>query len=125
MLKVEREGGIGILTLNRPERHNALNDELGEAFQAALDAYVVDESIRCIVLRGAGPSFCSGRDTSQLGQRARNETDYNFCLRHQQGRLRQLDAPKPMIAALQGAVLGGGCEIALAADIRVAASDMK
>jgi enoyl-CoA hydratase/carnithine racemase len=125
MLNIEREGSIGMLTLNRPERHNAINDELGEAFQDALDAYIADESIRCIVLRGSGPSFCSGRDTAQLGHRARSESDYNFCLRHQQGRLRQLDAPKPMLAALKGAVLGGGCEIALAADIRVAASDLR
>ncbi|MET0987782.1 MAG: enoyl-CoA hydratase/isomerase family protein [Steroidobacteraceae bacterium] len=125
MLNINREGAIGILSFNRPERHNALNDELAEAFTEALDRYIADDSIRVIVLRGEGPSFCSGRDTSQLGHRAREESDYNFVLRHQQARLRQLDCPKPIIAALKGAVLGGGCEIALAADIRVSSTELK
>lgn len=121
----DRDGAIGIITLNRPERHNAMNDEAAERYQHVLDQALHDDAVRVVLLRGAGKSFCSGRDTAMLGHREKDESDYHFVLRAQQGRLKILDSPKPFVAAIKGAAIGGGCEMALACDIRVAASDLK
>src|SRR5689334_13645799 len=65
-LLVEIQGGICILTLNRPEKRNALNDELISALKSELDRAEPDESIRVIVIRGAGNDFCSGADLSAI-----------------------------------------------------------
>jgi enoyl-CoA hydratase/carnithine racemase len=116
---------VGVITLNRPARHNALNDELTKRYVEALRSFIARDEIRCILLRAQGRSFCSGRDVSELGKRASGESDFLFVRRHQRQLLEQMDAHKPIIAALKGAVLGGGCEIALAADIRVASSDLQ
>ena len=119
------EDAVGIVTLNRPERHNAIDDPTSELLHHVFGQAVEDTSIRAIVFRGAGKSFCSGRDTAVLGHRERDESDYHFVRRHQQFRLSVLDCPKPIVAAVKGAALGGGCEMALACDIRVAADDLK
>jgi enoyl-CoA hydratase/carnithine racemase len=118
-------GGIATISLNRPERHNAVDDDLHDQLQEAWQVAVADPAVRVLVLRGEGRSFCSGRDVAQLGERTAGESDLAFVRRHQAGRKAQLDCPKPVIAALRGHVLGGGLEIALAADIRVAASDVR
>jgi enoyl-CoA hydratase/carnithine racemase len=118
-------GGVATVSLNRPARHNAIDDEtfdqLGEVFAAA----VADPHSRVIVLRGEGPSFCSGRDTAELGRRVAGESDMAFMRRHQVLRIAQLDCPKPIIAAVKGHTLGGGLEMALACDIRIAAADAR
>ncbi|MCW1383634.1 enoyl-CoA hydratase/isomerase family protein [Novosphingobium sp. KCTC 2891] len=121
----EVDQGVGIITLNRPDVHNAMDDETAALYKQAVHAALDDPAVRAILLRGAGKSFCSGRDTTVLGHRARDESDYHFVLRHQQSRLEVLDSPKPFIAALKGAVIGGGCEIALSCDIRVCSTDLK
>lgn len=117
--------GVGVITLNRPEVHNAMDDDAAHLYKVALDTALEDDAVRAVLLQGAGKSFCSGRDTTMLGHRARDESDYHFVLRHQQKRLAVLDSPKPFIAALKGAVIGGGCETALACDIRVSDTTLK
>ncbi len=117
--------GVGMITLNRPEVHNAMDDEAAHLYKDALDRALDDDAVRAVLLRGNGKSFCSGRDTSMLGHRARDESDYHFVLRHQQKRLAVLDSPKPFVAALKGAAIGGGCETALSCDIRVADTTLK
>lgn len=117
--------GVGVITLNRPEVHNALDDEAAHLYKDLLDRALNDDGVRAVLLQGAGKSFCSGRDTSMLGHRARDESDYHFVLRHQQKRLAVMDSPKPFIAALKGAALGGGCETALSCDIRIADTTLK
>lgn len=117
--------GVGIITLNRPERHNAMNDEASALLGTTVEEALRNSDIRSILLRGAGKSFCSGRDTSVLGHRSHDESDYYFVRRHQQLRLAILESPKPVVAAVKGAAIGGGCEMALAADIRVAATTLK
>jgi enoyl-CoA hydratase/carnithine racemase len=119
----EVRDGVGVLSFNRPKRHNAVNDDLHDEWGPALHAAIADETVRCILLRGEGRSFCSGRDTAQLGQRVDGESDFDFVRRHQHGRLAMLDAPKPIVAAIRGYALGGGFETALAADMRIASTD--
>ena len=116
---------VGVISFNRPERHNAMDDATSARVHNLFHDTLENDDVRAIVLRGEGTSFCSGRDTAMLGHRARDESDYHFVRRHQLTRLSLLDCPKPIIAALKGAVLGGGCEMALAADIRVSSTDLK
>lgn len=121
----EDKSGVAIITLNRPERHNAVDDEMGEALRETLDAALTDDAARVLLLRGEGKSFCSGRDTNVLGHRARDESDFAFVRRAQDGRLKLMDSPKPVVAALKGGVIGGGCEMALSADIRISSTELK
>ncbi len=121
----EVRAGVGIITLNRPEVHNAMDDEAAALYKDALDTALSDDAVRAVLLQGAGTSFCSGRDTTMLGHRAKDESDYHFVLHHQQKRLTVMDSPKPFVAALKGAVIGGGCETALSCDIRVSSTDLK
>lgn len=120
-----REGPLRILTLNRPDRHNAMDDAMSARFQQLLGDALDEEGSSAILIRGNGKSFCSGRDTNVLGQRARDESDFHFIRRHQESRLRMQESMKPIIAALKGGVIGGGCELALAADIRISDTTLK
>lgn len=121
----ELDEGLRILTLNRPERHNAMNDDMSDAFQKALFDALEETESAAILLRANGKSFCSGRDTSVLGHRARDESDFHFVRRAQESRLRMMDSTKPIVAAVKGGAIGGGCELALAADIRIADTTLK
>jgi enoyl-CoA hydratase/carnithine racemase len=115
--------GVGTISFNRPARHNAIDDELARAWRAAVLDALADDAVRCVLLCGEGPSFCSGRDTAQLGQRAEGESDVAFVARAQEVRIALLESTKPVVAAVQGFALGGGFEAALGADMRVAADD--
>ena len=125
----ETRDRIRLISLNRPERHNAMDDAALDQFGQALAAAAADTEVDVILLRGEGRSFCSGRDTSLINSEgAAGEsggTDFEFIRRHQDHRLAQLDCVKPIVAALKGTVAGGGLEIALAADIRIAADDVR
>lgn len=125
LVLTEREGALRILTLNRPDRHNAMDDDMSALFQRLLGDALEETDSSAILIRAAGKSFCSGRDTNVLGHRARDESDFHFVRRHQEGRLRMQESIKPIIAALKGGVIGGGCELALAADIRVSDTTLK
>ncbi len=113
-------GGTTVLSLNRPEKYNSFNREMALALQAALDACAQDDSVRCIVITGAGKGFCAGQDLSEasdvatLDFRRLVEEHYNATVR----RMRQMD--KPIIAAVNGVAAGAGANIALAADIVLA-----
>lgn len=122
-VRLERRAGVGVLSFNRPARHNAIDDATFVAFAEGLDALIADPGVRCILLRGEGRSFCSGRDVGALGQRVGGESHLDFIRHHQDTRLRQLESPKPIVAAVRGYALGAGCEIAAACDLRVAADD--
>ena len=123
LVRRELSGAVGIVSFNRPDRHNALSDALVDEWQAAVRWAIADPAVRCILLRGEGPSFSSGRDTTELGHRNDGESDFEFVRRAQQIRLETLDASKPVVAALRGYVLGGAFETALSADMRIAADD--
>ncbi len=115
--------GVGIVSFNRPARHNAIDDELGREWRDAVGRALEDDAVRCLLLCGEGRSFCSGRDTAQLGQRAGGESDVEFVSHAQEIRVAMLESSKPVVAAVQGYALGGGFETALGADMRIAADD--
>lgn len=121
----ERDGALRIITLNRPDRHNAMDDEMSSLFQRLIGEALEEPDSSAILIRASGKSFCSGRDTNVLGHRARDESDFHFVRRHQEGRLRMQESTKPIIAALKGGAIGGGCELALAADIRISDTTLK
>ncbi|MEB3070726.1 enoyl-CoA hydratase/isomerase family protein [[Mycobacterium] vasticus] len=118
-------GSVATISLCRPERHNAFNDEMVSQFTAALSALHRNSDVRAVVLRGEGKSFSSGRDTAVLGTRARGESDIEFVARAQDNIRLISSMPVPVIAALKGWVLGGSFEKALHCDVRIAGDDAK
>ena len=119
------EGAIAIVSLNRPDRHNAFNDAMDARFFEVLAELKERDDIRCIVWRGEGKSFSSGRDTKELGVRAKGESDLEFIeIGHRKTRL-LWEMPVPIVVALKGYALGGSFERALLCDIRIASTDTK
>jgi enoyl-CoA hydratase/carnithine racemase len=114
------EDGVAILSFNRPEKHNAGAGD-PEAWEWALRA----PEVRCVIVRGEGRSFHSGRDTTLLGTRESDESDYEFVRRAVNARINSLLYAKPVIAAVKGYAIGGGFEMCLAADFRVGSTDAK
>lgn len=123
LVLIHDTNGVRTISLNRPQRHNALNDELMYAYRDAVDDAVDDSSVRCIVLRGEGKSFCSGRDTSAFGQHGNGEPVIEWLAAAQNSILKLAFSPKPVIAAVKGHAIGGGFEMCLAADIRIGSTD--
>lgn len=119
------DGAVATVSLSRPDRHNAFNDEMVEQFAAALTALHENSDVRAVVLRGEGKSFSSGRDTKVLGTRAKGETDIEFVARAQDNIRLISTMPVPVIAALKGWALGGSFEKVLHCDIRIAADDAR
>jgi len=123
-LLVEVQGGICILTLNRPEKRNALNDELISLLKSEFGRAESDESIKVIVIRGAGKDFCSGADLSAIQKIASASYEENLDDARSLGELfksiRRVRVP--VIAAVRGRALAGGCGLALACDIVVSDS---
>jgi 2-(1,2-epoxy-1,2-dihydrophenyl)acetyl-CoA isomerase len=122
-IKFEAANGVATITLNRPEVYNALNDGITYEYQDALKAVAKDDSIRVIVLTGAGKAFCSGQDLKAVsGQEKRSFLDslnkrYNPII----SAMRVL--PKPIICRLNGVAAGAGCSLALACDMIIASEE--
>jgi enoyl-CoA hydratase/carnithine racemase len=117
LVRVEREGQILHLRLNRPDKRNAINDGLMLALDRAFTG--IDADMRCIVISGEGRHFCAGLDLSELSERSVYEGVLHSRMWH--AALDKVQyAPVPVIAVLHGATIGGGLEIAAAAHIRVA-----
>lgn len=120
---VERSGQIATITLNRPEVLNAFNTEQMEALRDRVAELRADESIRVIIVTGAGDrAFAAGADIAEM--RDKSPSEALAFARLGQGVCSALEtAPQPVIAAVNGFALGGGCEIALACDIRLASEN--
>jgi methylglutaconyl-CoA hydratase len=115
--------GIARISLNRPERRNALDQELLTELRGALDASAIDDGVRVVLVTGAGKDFCSGMDLRTFADDASGDlAKFQAEARNMAGLLLDMRRhPRPIVAAVQGRALGGGCGIATAADIVLAA----
>ncbi|MEQ9324690.1 MAG: aldehyde dehydrogenase family protein, partial [Polyangiaceae bacterium] len=125
-VRLEVTDGVATLTLNRPERHNAFTSTMKDAFADAVDRIAARDdgvdAVRCVVVRGAGKSFCSGADRDALGELDRRGA--RRFMTEATTAFRALQAlPVPVIMAVHGYCMGGGFELALHGDIVVATSD--
>jgi enoyl-CoA hydratase len=118
------QGGIALLTLNRPERLNALNYDLIDRLMAALDAIEIDAGIRAVILTGAGErAFSAGADIHEFSKSVHRGTNVALrdFVRRGQAMTARLEAfRKPVIAAVNGLAFGGGCEITEAVHLAIA-----
>lgn len=121
----ELRDGVGIITLNRPRVHNALNDAAREALKEALIWARDDDSVRAVLLQGAGRSFCSGRDRTGFLETGKHASHRDLILAAQELRLLQCGLGKPSLCAMHGHAIGAGAELALGCDFRIAGADLK
>lgn len=126
-LLIENRGAVRILTMNRPDKHNALNTELTQGLLDALRAAESDSSINAVVLTGAGKSFCAGADTSEFSSLVPDDpgavtrrADLTTSLH-----LVFSQMAKPVISAVRGNALGGGAGLAIACDMVVMADTVR
>lgn len=130
-VRIEIADHVAVVTLSRPEKHNALDIAMFDGIIAAAERLAAEPGVRAVVLRGDGPSFCSGLDVMSLMaaepgldgvvEPLQKEVPNWF----QRAAYDWLRLPMPVIAALHGNCFGGGLQIALAADIRIAAPDTR
>jgi enoyl-CoA hydratase/carnithine racemase len=121
----ERRGSIGLVTLNRPERLNAISGDLLTAFAAALDEGLADEQTSVVVLTGAGRAFCSGDDLKEFDRQSASDAAIRAHITAIQNITRaMLGSDKPIVGAVHGYAVGGGFEWLLNCDLVVAADDL-
>ncbi len=119
IVKVHVEAGLAMVTIDRPEALNALNDETLAGLEAAFTALGNDKSVRAVILTGAGKAFVAGADIKAMAENTPREARAFARRGHQVFSLIE-DFPHPVIAAVNGFALGGGCELAMACDLRIA-----
>lgn len=123
-VRVERTGAIGWIVFDHPERRNAISVEMWREIPRVARDLADDNDIRVVVLRGAGEeAFVSGADISEFGTRRTGDAIRSYEADNQRAFVALTQLPKPVIASIQGACVGGGVAIALTADIRIAADD--
>ena len=119
VLVEERDGHVAVVTLNRPDKLNALNADVRAALCDAFDVLDADDDVRAVVLHGAGDeAFVAGADITEFAGRTPEEQRVVYGERRVYEAV--ADFSKPVIAAIHGFCIGGGCELALACDVRVA-----
>jgi 2-(1,2-epoxy-1,2-dihydrophenyl)acetyl-CoA isomerase len=135
-LIVDVEDGVGFVTLNRPDSLNALSFALLDFLSEELTRIARDPAVRCVVLRGAGRSFCAGGDLREIAARRKEtaeaaslgallDAQSRLMLHHEESVRLLHTMPKPTIASLHGHAFGGGLCLALACDLRVVARSTK
>ena len=127
LLLIENHGGVRVLTLNRPDKRNALNTALTQALLDALRAADADDTVRCVVLAGAGQGFCAGADLSEFKDLTPDQAQRVSARAELTASLHGIFSKmaKPVVTAIQGAAMGGGAGLALAGDMAVMAASAK
>jgi len=125
----EVKDGIATLTLNRPDRLNALGGSLRDDLHDAITRSAADPDVRVLIITGAGKGFCAGGDVKAMNEAKEGRRERPFMEKIAPGRDRTLlamrDAPQPIIAAVNGAAAGAGMNLALGCDIRLASTAAK
>jgi enoyl-CoA hydratase/carnithine racemase len=130
-VRIEHRGHVAVVTLSRPDRHNALDAAMFEGIVGAAEEVGAAAGVRAVVLHGEGPSFCSGLDVASFLSGPLSPEDLLAREDGNRSTLAQrtctdwIDLPVPVIAAVHGVCFGGGLQIALGADIRIAAADAR
>ncbi|MBW1835975.1 MAG: crotonase/enoyl-CoA hydratase family protein [Deltaproteobacteria bacterium] len=135
LVKISIENHVADVRLNRPEKYNALSREMFEAIGKAIDTLSENQTIRAIVLSGEGRGFCAGLDFERFGEMETGTIEASVDIMDRlEGHITNAgqyiaygwkQLPVPVIAAVHGVAFGGGCQIALGADIRLATPDAK
>ncbi len=121
-IKLEREGALAIITLNRPEKMNSLSDPLLADFRAAMDACDKDESVRAVIVTGSGKAFSAGFDITPKEKPRSSVQDWRDHAKDgNETWLRVWRSRLPVVAAVNGYCLGGGCDLSMTCDYTVAA----
>ena len=120
---LERKEGVATLTLNRPEKLNALNRKMMEEMESARVQVSKDRDVRVVVITGAGRAFCSGADVGEIAQAADQGEIRDWLQMANRLILALTDLEKPVIAKVNGVAVGGGCSLALSADIIIASEN--
>jgi len=119
----EVRGPVGIATLNRPEALNALNTALLDALADTLEAWDADPKVRAIIVTGSEKAFAAGADIKEMAPKSFAQMDAENIFGRQHDRITRIR--KPIIAAVSGFALGGGCELVMALDIAIAADNAR
>lgn len=120
MLRVERDGHVAVVTLDRPEKRNALSIQLRWELAAAFAGLAADDDVHCVLLTGAGSAFCAGMDVTQFGTDKQQLYDSSVACFDAVARF-----PKPLVAYVNGPAIAGGFALALLCDVRVAALEAR
>jgi len=123
LINVRTEGRVGIITLNRPKQLNALNDQLMTELGAALKAFDADDSIGCMIVTGSEKAFAAGADIGAMATYTFADVYKGDYITRNWETIRNIR--KPVIAAVSGFALGGGCELAMMCDFIIAADNAK
>jgi enoyl-CoA hydratase len=123
LVEKKLEDKVGVITLNRPEVRNAIDQTMREEVAEALSAFEQDADVRAIILTGGAKVFAAGADIAAMVEKTALEQFYRLSLVELTFQMEK--TAKPIIAAIAGFALGGGCELAMACDIRVAAKSAK
>jgi enoyl-CoA hydratase len=123
MILVEQRGKVGLVTLNRPKQLNALNDQLMNELGDALSKFDLDESVGCIVITGSEKAFAAGADIGAMASWSYMDVYKSDYITRNWETIRKIR--KPVIAAVTGFALGGGCELAMMCDFIIAGENAK